>query len=91
MSSLAEDFSNAVHAALADCHRLDYHPTRFEQILEARSAMSLAKKMVRFGALQQGLKRLHELGRTDLAIESIMLRPNSRSLFSRNELDAARW
>lgn len=91
MPPLADDFSHAVRAALAECHRLDYRPTRFEQMLETTDAVRLAKRMVRSGELQQGLKRLHDFGRVDLAIESILLRPNLQSLFSHDELDAARW
>lgn len=91
MSNLAQEFAARLHAAILECHRLKYHPTRFEQMLQSSDAVTLAKKLVASGELQDGLKKLKGMGRLDLSMEEIMLEPKFAPLFAKQELDAARW
>jgi hypothetical protein len=91
MSSLEEEFEARVRSSLAECHRLGYHATDFERMLETSTAKSLAERFVTSGEIQSGLKRVAALGRPDLAIESIMLEPAFEGLFKPELRAAARW
>ena len=50
-----------------------------------------ARQLTSSGKIQRGLKRTVAEKRAQLAIESIMLEPEFSDLFSKDELDAARW
>ncbi len=91
MSKLAEEFSARLHAAILECHRLGYHPTRFEQMLRSTDAVSLAKRLVASGDLQDGLRSIKRLNRIDLSMEQIMLEPQFKALFDDQERAAASW
>jgi len=90
-SSLQEKFAARVRAAVQECHSLGYHPTRFAQMLDQSDAVTLAKRMVASGELQDGLKKLKGMGRIDLSVESIMLETMFSGLFTPPELQAAEW
>lgn len=91
MSNLAQEFSARVHAALLECHRLKYNPARFEQMLQTSDAVSLAKRLITSGELQDGLNTLKTLGRLDLSLEKMVLEPQFASLFTVQERAAADW
>jgi len=92
MSNRVQDqFSARVRAAIEECHSLGYHPTRFQQMLEESDAVSVAKRMVVSGELQDGLRRLKSMNRLDLSVESIMLESEFVGLFSPQERAAAQW
>lgn len=88
---LEREFSERLRDAMLQAHGLGYHPTRFEQMLNEKGALALARKLVKSGELQDGLKEMVKLGRRDLSMESIMLEPKFASLFSKPELEAANW
>jgi hypothetical protein len=60
-------------------------------MLREHQGLGTAKKLIASGAIQDGFRKVVELGRPDLTMESIMLEPEFQTLFSRAELDAARW
>ena len=91
MSQLEQTFEARVRAALLECHRLGYYPHDFEGMLASASAARVAEKLVTSGELQTGLKRLAQMGRLDLSVESIMLEPEFESLFNKTLRDAAQW
>jgi hypothetical protein len=62
-----------------------------EQMLENADAVAIAKKIVVSSDIQTGLRKLKEMGRTDLTIESIMLENEFAGEFTADELAAARW
>lgn len=70
---------------------LGYNPTIMRRMLESENAVEIAKRMVRSGDIQQGLAELVALGHPELTLESIMLEEQFAPLFTRQELDAARW
>jgi len=84
-------FSERLRDAIRQSHDLGYHPTRFEQMLDEQGAPGLARKLIKSGELQDGLKAMAKLGRKDLTMESIMLEPMFIPLFSAGELQAATW
>lgn len=91
MEQLKAEFSSKLRDAIHECHKLGYHPTRFEQMLDTLGGASLAKKLVISGELQDGLKKLAKLGRLDLSMEAIMQEVRFASLFSKLEIEAAQW
>lgn len=90
-SPMEAEFSERLRDAIRQSHDLGYHPTRFEKMLNEQGALGLARKLVKSGELQDGLKDLAKLGRKDLSMESIMLEPQFKPLFSIAELQAAKW
>lgn len=88
---LIAGFVARLRAADIECHRLGYHPTRFEQMLQKEPPIDLAKRLIISGELQDGLKTLARLKRLDLSLESIVLEDRFRPLFSQEHLEAARW
>jgi hypothetical protein len=84
-------FSSRVKEALEECRRLGYHPHYFEDMLATFGAVRLAEKLVTSADIQSGLITLGQMGRLDLAIESIMLEAEFNDLFRASFLDAARW
>ncbi len=91
MTELEQAFEARVTAAVAECHRLGYHPSDFEGMLRNAPAVRVAEKLVASGGLQSGLHRLAAMERLDLAIESIMLESTFASLFSPPLREAAQW
>lgn len=91
MSTPEQSFEEKVRAALVECHRLGYHPSDFEGMLATASAARVTEKLVQSGEIQTGLKRLAQMGRLDLSVESIMLELEFSSLFSTQLREAAQW
>ena len=91
MTTLNQQFSSALRSAIRECYELGYTPRRFEQMLDSEDAVALAKRLVASGDLQDGLRRIHKLGRLDLSMERIMLDPKFSPLFTAQELQAASW
>lgn len=91
MNTLAREFESAIKSAIIECKALGYYPARFEQMLQEIDTITLAKNFVKSGELQHGLKKLKEMNRLDLSSEGIMLNPRFEPLFTRQELEAARW
>ncbi len=88
---LRDEFKSAIQSAIEQCYSLGYYPTRFEQMIEDRHPVEVAKKLALSGDLQYGLKELNRMGKLELTMESIMLQPKFKSLFSTGELEAAEW
>ena len=88
---LGKEFKHDVLTALNECQTLGYYPNRFSHMLATMSAISLAEKLISDGTLQSGLKQLAKMGRLDLAIETIVMKPKYESLFSLKFRDAATW
>lgn len=91
MIDLTENFEaelwNTVHAAKA----IGYYPTEFAAMLERHGGVTTAKRLIISGDTQSGFKRLSKLGRLDISMESKMLMPEYRSLFTPDELQSAEW
>jgi len=63
----------------------------FIHLAEEYGAVNTAKKLVISSDINSGLKKLKKSGRLDLAMESVMLNERYESLFTTDELAAARW
>ncbi len=91
MIHLEQSFQARIRAALLECHRIGYHPSDFESMLDSSPAVRVARNLVMSGNLQSGLKRLAQMGRLDLSIESIVLEEEFQPLFSLAHRAAAQW
>lgn len=85
------EFEQEIRESIEESARIGYHPSRFIKMLQDSDAISVAKKIVASGELQDGFKKLKALDRLDLALESIMLKPEFSKLFTKQELKAAKW
>lgn len=86
-----DEFERRLRESVRDSIPLGYNPTRFADMLDKQGGVGTARRLVASGELQDGLRQVIELGRPDLAMESIMLEPQFASLFTSGQLDAARW
>lgn len=82
-------FSQNVHNAIKECHRLNYHPTRIEEMLKVSNPVYVAKKFVVSSKIQYGLKKLKSLGRLELSFENMILDPIFYPIFTNAERQAA--
>ncbi len=86
-----ELFQRRLEESIAESQRHGYNPTRIIDMLRSNTAVEVAKKLVLSGHIQSGLKKTVAESRAELAIESIMLDPEFATLFTSEELKAARW
>ena len=86
-----QEFATALREAIQQMRGLGYSPQRFEKMLNDVGAVNTARKLIKSGELQDGLKSLLQKGRADLTLEHIMQLDPYRQLFSAAELAAADW
>lgn len=89
--TIRDEFEMATHAAINECFKFGYRPTYFIDMINKAHPVEVAKKLVLSGNEQAGFKKLVKMGKSELTIESIMLQSKFNSLFSKQELDAAKW
>jgi hypothetical protein len=90
-SEIERRFERRLRNTIVESTALGYYPSRFEQMLNNSAGILVAKRLVGSGDLQYGLKELKKLGRHDLTMESIMMEEEFRPLFTKAELEAAKW
>jgi hypothetical protein len=89
--TIRDKFDTATHAAIDECSKLGYIPTYFISMISEAHPVEVAKKLVKSGAKQEGFLKLVGMNRADLTVESLMLQPEFCCLFSKQELEAAKW
>ncbi len=90
-NDLSKRFHERLLMTCVEARKLGYSPVRFEQMLRTDDGDRIAKRLIISGELQEGLKRLISMGRSDLSMESIMLEGEFEALFTPAELAAAKW
>nr|MDT0665105.1 hypothetical protein [Micromonospora sp. DSM 115978] len=83
------------HAAMLDIYRralaeVNYKASYFLQMVDSDGGLTTARKLLASQRPSDGFTALWERGRLDLTVEATMLDPRFSSLFSDDELDAAR-
>ncbi|MDR6832095.1 MULTISPECIES: hypothetical protein [unclassified Sphingopyxis] len=86
---LAREFEAELLSTYRECEKLGYRPTGMLDLMERLGAIATARHLLARPP-SDGFARLFELNRLDLAIESIVLRPEWSSLFSDHERGIAR-
>ena len=88
---MREAFAKAVQTAIEESIVIGYTPSLLIQMLQRQHAVEIAKQLIANGNIQHGFNQIIQLRRPDLTIESLMLQSQFTGLFSRQELEAARW
>jgi hypothetical protein len=91
MNPLEIEFEQRLRDSIRESISLGYDPTRFTEMLNAYGGVPTAKRLVASGEIQDGIRRIVEIGHPELSMGSIMLEPQFASLFTQGELAAARW
>jgi hypothetical protein len=91
MDPVEAEFDQRLRDSIHESISLGYSPTRFMEMLNKWGGVGTAKRLVASGEIQDGIRRIVEMGHPELSMESIMLEPQFASLFSEGELQAARW
>ena len=89
------DMERGFHTAMLDIYRralaeANYKASYFLQMVETAGGLTTARKLLATTRPSEGFTALWERGRLDLTVEATMLDPRFASLFSDDELDAAR-
>ncbi|MCE2027446.1 hypothetical protein [Sessilibacter corallicola] len=89
--SLRDEFLSEIKSAVRQCYELGYAPTRFEKMITESHPVEVAKSFVVSGEFQYGFKELNKMGRPELTVEGIMSQDKYKTLFTPDELAAAKW
>lgn len=93
--TLAAEFASDLNNSITLLHPLGYHATGLIRKLMTYSAQESARQLIHSGFrvedIKSGLFRIAELGRIELAIESLVLLPKYRPLFSDLDRAYAQW
>jgi hypothetical protein len=82
---------DAFLAAVKECRKIGYNPTRFVQMITERGAINTARSLLNATKTSDGFTELYMRGnRLDLSVEAIVLRPEYRICFTAAELTIAR-
>jgi hypothetical protein len=81
----------ALFALIERCRtELDYHPLQLREMAHQHGALGAVRRLVKSPTPSDGFVRLWTAGRLDLTVESLALDPRFGSLFSEDDLRAAR-
>ncbi len=82
---------HAFLAAVNECRKIGYNPTRFVQMLNERGAVNTARSLLNTTKVSEGFTELYlRRKRLDLSVEAIVLRSEHRDSFTASELGTAR-
>ena len=90
MRSIEAEFTQAMVDLCQEARSIGYNPIRFQQMLEEHGALSAAHQLLAARRFHDGFTKLWKLGRLDISLECVALKPKFRELFSNEELSEAR-
>ena len=82
MTDLTAEFHETMLRTYQEARQFDYHATRFRIMLEKHGGVETACRLLKAVNAQEGLTRLWEHGRLDLAVEYHILQPRFHDLFN---------
>jgi hypothetical protein len=88
---MREEFAREIQKAITESQRINCSSDIFIGMIETRHPVEVAKSLVLSGTAQSGFKKAIQIGRKDITIEYIMLMPKFNTLFTSEELNAARF
>jgi len=68
----------------------NYNATYFLRMVSEMGGLEAAKRLLSTDAPQYGFTKLWECGRLDISVEYLVLKPEFKSLFTKEELKTAR-
>lgn len=83
-------FNKAMFSIYDQAALLGYRPTEFRSMVEKLGGVTSAKQLINKPRVSEGFGRLWELGRLDLSVEALVLRPEWQALFEAEEKARAR-
>lgn len=90
MNTSEQNFQNEMLNTYKEAKKLGYKPTRFLQMIDEYGAVETAKRLLASeDNLSDGVTKLWELGRLDLSMESIVIKPEYKELFTEQEIKIA--
>ena len=91
MSTLADQFHAEMigiyETALREC---GYRANRFLQMVLEHGGLGAAQRLLASGDMSNGFAALWDLGRLDLTVEALVLKPKYAPLFTEDEKSIAR-
>jgi len=91
MANIETSFHNAMldiyKEAKEQCH---YNATYFLRMVNEIGGLEAGKRLLSTDAPQYGFTKLWECGRLDLSVEFLVLKPEFKSLFRKEELETAK-
>jgi hypothetical protein len=89
MKSLEKEFENDMYGIAHKCveQNLDYYPTRLLQMIDEKGGLYVARELINDKPKTYGYKRLTELGQLSITVESLVIAPKYRNLFSAIEIE----
>jgi|GEM_PF-1247480 len=90
MNQAELEFLAELQAAEQECRKLGYNPTAFVGMLGRSGPFDVVRTLLQKPNPSDGFARLFMLGRPDLTVEAIALRPQWQKYFSEAELAVAR-
>ena len=91
LEALEQQFTNALWATEREATQLGHSSGVFRKMLDDYGGVETARRLVKAGEIQGGMRTICAMGRADLTTEAVMLKAEYAPLFKRDELDAARW
>jgi hypothetical protein len=83
-------FERDMESIYIDAKAIGYNATRFLAMLRERGGIETAHRLLRGTDISYGFTELWLLGRQDLTVEALVIRPEYATLFSSEELATAR-
>jgi len=90
MTDLEATFDQEMLDTYHRAARLGYRPTYFLRMVQEHGGLETAHRLLGTDAPSEGLGRMWELGRLDISLEAIVLKPEYRPLFDEQERKIAR-
>ena len=90
MRKLEERFHQEMLDTYNQAAKLGYRATYFLQVAHEHGGVGAAKMLLAKSASASGFERLWELGRLDISVEALVLKPEFMALFSDAERQVAR-
>ncbi len=88
------DIESAFHQEMLNIYdeatQAGYHPTSFRRMVNEHGGVEAAHRLLAPENVTEGFTRLWELGRLDLTVEALILKPAYAALFSAEEREKAR-
>lgn len=91
MTEDEQEFTLACKRAIAECRKLGYNPSIWNRMVEEHGGVVTARRLIKSGDMQTGLRKLLSLGRLELTVEHAVLDERWHDLFTDEERDLARW
>ncbi len=90
MDDLEKAFDQEMRDSYYQAARLGYRSTYFLRVVQEHGGLETAHRLLGTDAPSEGLARMWELGRLDMSLEAIVLKPEYRPLFDEEERRIAR-